>query len=100
LLPKLLKPGGVYSFFNGFCPDNIFFQGVACQVRFASFTAFVSVYITHLPVSKQVVQMELAGLGISTKYVPTAVDCRCGTINNASECNMLVTKAVIVDFCA
>jgi len=27
----LKKPGGVYSFFNGLAPDNIFFHGVACQ---------------------------------------------------------------------
>ena len=31
-LPKLLNPGGIYSFFNGLCPHNIFFQGVMCQV--------------------------------------------------------------------
>jgi len=31
-LPRLLRRGGMYSFFNGFCPDNIFFQGVMCQV--------------------------------------------------------------------
>ena len=31
-LPRLLRPGGVYSFFNGLCPFNGFFQGVACQV--------------------------------------------------------------------
>ena len=30
-LPKLLRPGGLYSFFNGLCPFNLFFQGVACQ---------------------------------------------------------------------
>jgi len=27
----LVKPGGVYSFFNGLAPDNLFFHGVACQ---------------------------------------------------------------------
>jgi len=27
----LQKPNGVYSFFNGLAPDNIFFHGVACQ---------------------------------------------------------------------
>jgi protein arginine N-methyltransferase 2 len=32
VLPKLLRPGGIYSFFNGLSPDNIFFQGVACQL--------------------------------------------------------------------
>ena len=31
-LPRLLRPGGIYSFFNGLCPFNRFFQGVACQV--------------------------------------------------------------------
>ena len=25
-LPALLRPGGVYSFFNGLAPDNIFFH--------------------------------------------------------------------------
>lgn len=32
MLPRLLRPCGVYSFFNGLCPDNVFFQGVACQL--------------------------------------------------------------------
>jgi len=27
----LKKPDGIYSFFNGLAPDNIFFHGVACQ---------------------------------------------------------------------
>ena len=27
----LKKPNGVYSFFNGLAPDNLFFHGVACQ---------------------------------------------------------------------
>jgi hypothetical protein len=27
----LAKPHGVYSFFNGLAPDNLFFHGVACQ---------------------------------------------------------------------
>lgn len=32
LMCKLLaKPNGIYSFFNGLAPDNIFFHGVACQ---------------------------------------------------------------------
>ena len=31
-LPRLLAPGGLYSFFNGLCPFNVFFQGVACSV--------------------------------------------------------------------
>jgi protein arginine N-methyltransferase 2 len=32
VLPQLLRRGGRYSFFNGICTENIFFQGVACQV--------------------------------------------------------------------
>jgi len=28
---SLQKPDGVYSFFNGLAPDNLFFHGVACQ---------------------------------------------------------------------
>lgn len=31
-LPKLLRNGGHYSFFNGLSPDNIFFHAVTCQV--------------------------------------------------------------------
>ena len=48
-LPRLLRPGGVYSFFNGLCPFNQFFQGVACQV----------------------VQLELEALGMSVEFEPT-----------------------------
>ena len=32
VVPRLVKPGGLYSFFNGLCPENIIFQGVACEV--------------------------------------------------------------------
>ncbi|EDQ87989.1 uncharacterized protein MONBRDRAFT_33022 [Monosiga brevicollis MX1] len=32
VLPRLLRPDGLYSFFNGICTENVFFQGVACQV--------------------------------------------------------------------
>jgi type IV protein arginine methyltransferase len=53
-LPKLLKPGGVYSYFNGLCGDNAFFHVVYCQL----------------------VAMELASLGYSTQFVPLPVkDC-------------------------
>ncbi|KAL7533178.1 hypothetical protein ACHAWF_004370, partial [Thalassiosira exigua] len=32
LVPRMLgKPDGVYSFFNGLAPDNLFFHGVACN---------------------------------------------------------------------
>ena len=45
-LPQLLRPGGLYSFFNGMCPFNVFFQGVACAV----------------------VQLELQALGLTTSF--------------------------------
>ena len=31
-LPRIMKENGVYSFYNGCCPDNLFFHGVACEV--------------------------------------------------------------------
>lgn len=46
LLPRILRAGGRYSFFNGFCPHNLFFQNVACQV----------------------VVLELQGLGLSCDF--------------------------------
>ncbi|KAL4181067.1 hypothetical protein AMTRI_Chr12g269270 [Amborella trichopoda] len=53
-LPKLLKPDGVYSFFNGLCGDNAFFHMVYCQL----------------------VALELAHLGFLTQFVPLPVkDC-------------------------
>ena len=51
-LPKLLRPGGMYSFFNGMCPFNVFFQGVACSV----------------------VQLELQALGLSTTFESLSID--------------------------
>jgi protein arginine N-methyltransferase 2 len=30
-LPRLLKPSGVYSFFNGFASDNFFFHSVTSR---------------------------------------------------------------------
>ncbi|XP_031493975.1 protein arginine N-methyltransferase 2 [Nymphaea colorata] len=51
LLPTLLKPDGVYSFFNGLCGDNAFFHVVYCQL----------------------VALELGQLGYSTEFVPLPV---------------------------
>lgn len=50
-LPRLLKPGGIYSFFNGLCGDNAFFHVVYC----------------HL------VSLELEDLGFSTQLIPLPV---------------------------
>ncbi|XP_072951552.1 protein arginine N-methyltransferase 2 [Typha angustifolia] len=53
-LPRLLKPGGIYSYFNGLCGDNAFFHVVYCQL----------------------VSLELTNLGYSTQFVPLPVkDC-------------------------
>lgn len=53
-LPVLLKPGGIYSFFNGLCGGNAFFHVVYC----------------HL------VSLELENLGYSTQLIPLPVkDC-------------------------
>lgn len=53
-LPHLLKPGGIYSFFNGFCGSNAFFHLVYCQL----------------------VALELEHLGYSTQFIPLPVkDC-------------------------
>lgn len=29
---RLLRPGGIYSFFNGLAPDNLFFHLVYCEI--------------------------------------------------------------------
>ncbi|KAK4804718.1 hypothetical protein SAY86_004535 [Trapa natans] len=53
-LPRLLKPGGVYSFFNGLCGGNAFFHVVYCNL----------------------VSLELESLGYSTQLIPLPVkDC-------------------------
>lgn len=52
IMAKLLdQPNGVYSFFNGLAPDNIFFHGVACQCM----------------------KLKLANLGIETEFVPCEI---------------------------
>ena len=51
-LPKLLSnPNGMYSFFNGLAPDNIFFHGVACQC----------------------VKLQLQQLGFQTDFLPCEI---------------------------
>ncbi|KAF2324289.1 hypothetical protein GH714_011716 [Hevea brasiliensis] len=53
-LPELLKPGGIYSFFNGLCGGNAFFHVVYCNL----------------------VSLELENLGYHTQLIPLPVkDC-------------------------
>jgi protein arginine N-methyltransferase 2 len=53
-LPKLLKKDGIYSFFNGLSPDNIFFHGVACEI----------------------VKLELQRMGMVSQFVPMKVEAK------------------------
>lgn len=52
LLPKLLAPGGFYTFFNGLAADNAFFHSVCCRV----------------------VSAELERQGLTTTFVPLGID--------------------------
>ena len=56
-LPVLVRPGGIFTFFNGLCPDNIIFQGVACQV--------IKLELEKMP-----------GGGFETDFYPMNVDCK------------------------
>lgn len=47
----LSKPNGVYSFFNGLAPDNLFFHGVACQC----------------------VKLQLSQLGLDSDFLPCEI---------------------------
>ena len=47
----LQKPNGVYSFFNGLAPDNLFFHGVACQC----------------------VKLQLANMGLDSEFAPCEI---------------------------
>lgn len=52
LVPHMLsKPNGVYSFFNGLAPDNLFFHGVACQC----------------------VKLQLQQVGLETEFLPCEI---------------------------
>mmetsp|Transcript_13312 Transcript_13312/g.27174 ORF Transcript_13312/g.27174 Transcript_13312/m.27174 type:complete len:381 (-) Transcript_13312:18-1160(-) len=64
-LPRIMADGGVYSFFNGLCPDNIFFHGVACNV--------VSLNLTSLGFNVEFVACDIkvkdeAWEGVRRKY--------------------------------
>ena len=48
---------GIFTFFNGLCPDNIIFQGVACQV--------IKLELEKMP-----------GGGFETDFYPMNVDCK------------------------
>jgi type IV protein arginine methyltransferase len=56
----LAKPHGIYSFFNGLAPDNIFFHGVACQC----------------------VKLHLASLGLDSEFAACEIQGAAAAVNN------------------
>lgn len=52
MVPNILKNDGVYSFFNGLGATNPFFHDVYCNIA----------------------QMDLANMGLSTKYLTVKID--------------------------
>lgn len=52
VLCKLLRPGGIYSFFNGLSADNVFFHMVSCEV----------------------VKCELASQSLDAMYIPLPIN--------------------------
>ncbi|KAK9809247.1 hypothetical protein WJX72_012048 [[Myrmecia] bisecta] len=51
-VPKLVRPGGVYSYFNGLAADNAFFHAVYCQI----------------------VKSEMERLGMATQFIPLPIN--------------------------
>ncbi|GKY91012.1 hypothetical protein MPSEU_000074000 [Mayamaea pseudoterrestris] len=51
MVQLLSKPDGVYSFFNGLAPDNLFFHGVACQCA----------------------KLQLSQLGLDSEFLPCEI---------------------------
>eukprot|EP00574_Skeletonema_japonicum_P007917 CAMPEP_0201729786 /NCGR_PEP_ID=MMETSP0593-20130828/20090_1 /ASSEMBLY_ACC=CAM_ASM_000672 /TAXON_ID=267983 /ORGANISM="Skeletonema japonicum, Strain CCMP2506" /LENGTH=121 /DNA_ID=CAMNT_0048222199 /DNA_START=26 /DNA_END=388 /DNA_ORIENTATION=+ len=52
LMVKVLhKPDGIYSFFNGLAPDNLFFHGVAANC--------VKIQLSHLGLDTEFAQCEI-----------------------------------------
>lgn len=73
-LPQLLKPGGIYSFFNGLCGSNPFFHVVYCQL--------VSLELQNLGYSTQLIQLPVKDClgketweGVKHKYWELDVYC-------------------------
>ncbi|GMI82686.1 hypothetical protein like AT5G65860 [Hibiscus trionum] len=66
-LPKLLKPGGIYSFFNGLCGGNTFFHVVYCHL--VSLEPENLGYLTQLiPLPMKDCLGEEVWRGVSQKY--------------------------------
>ena len=57
-LPSLVRPGGMYSFFNGIA-DNVFFLGVACECIKIELTQMGFSQIDFYPVDIDVSDAEI-----------------------------------------
>lgn len=99
MLPKILASDGVYSFFNGLAPDNIFFHMVynrcvvlrACvptqqgpvrsmqglsrhgEAHNTCCTWHLALHLARLLLTCRLVQLELQSMGLSTHYEPVAM---------------------------
>lgn len=80
-LPKLLKPGGVYSFFNGLAPDNLFFHMVMgrrvqslSRAQAARWASRASLPLPAHPLARRLAQLELGALGLATSYERVAIE--------------------------
>jgi len=58
--PLLAKPFGIYSFFNGLAPDNLFFHGVACNV----------------------VKLQLGTLGLDTEFLQCQITAPANSVHD------------------
>lgn len=66
-LPQLLKPGGIYSFFNGLCADNAFFHVVYCQLVALVFSQ-MGFTVQFIPLPVKDCLDEKTWEGVSHKY--------------------------------
>ena len=74
IVPKLIqKPNGIYSFFNGLAPDNIFFHGVGKYTSNSFFSFFYFLFLNLLVsalsyIACQCVKLQLAKFGLDTEF--------------------------------
>jgi protein arginine N-methyltransferase 2 len=66
-LPTLMNPGGVYSFFNGLSPDNIFFHLVAGEVARRELNE-LGFEVSYYPIRVEKQAWDETWDGISRKY--------------------------------
>lgn len=76
MLPNILKPDGVYSFFNGMCGDNAFFHTVYCQIvalelqHLGFSTEFIGLPVKHTLASEEWKGIQRKYWQLDTYYLP------------------------------